>query len=315
MNFADRLLTKTAETSPIVVGIDPNFSLMPKIFLPSSSDPGDARDALFDFSRAVIDSVHGLVATVKLQSAYYEQCGSLGIAALARSMAYAREKGLLVILDVKRGDIGATSNAYASAYLAGHTKLPGGLRLTSDLEADAITVNPFLGEDTLQSFVDLAMEHEKGIFILVKTSNPGSGMLQDKVIDGASLSERLAEMVHRLGLKGGIGTMGYSSVGAVVGATYPAEAARLRAKMPRAIHLVPGIGAQGGDIETTKANFDANGRGAIIPISRAITYPSNRALSREEYGRTLGNTVEKYRRMLDILALGVGRADTGRVLT
>nr|VFJ96093.1 MAG: orotidine-5'-phosphate decarboxylase [Candidatus Kentron sp. H]VFJ96810.1 MAG: orotidine-5'-phosphate decarboxylase [Candidatus Kentron sp. H]VFK02548.1 MAG: orotidine-5'-phosphate decarboxylase [Candidatus Kentron sp. H] len=298
MNFADRLLTKTAETTPIVVGLDPDFNLMPKIFLPSSSDPTHVMNALVDFSRAVIDGVHHRVPAIKLQSAYYEQCGSHGVAALAQSIAYARERGLLVILDVKRGDIGATSAAYARAYLAGQTDLAEGPRFTSDLAVDAMTVNPFLGEDTLQSFVDLAIEHGKGLFVLVKTSNPGSGMLQDRVAHGLSVSEQLAKMVHRLGSEKSIGATGYSSIGAVVGATYPTQAARLRALMPRAIHLVPGVGAQGGEIETTRTNFDKKGSGAIIPISRAITYPSNRGLSRAEYGQALGDVVEKYHRML-----------------
>nr|VFK61181.1 MAG: orotidine-5'-phosphate decarboxylase [Candidatus Kentron sp. TC] len=298
MNFADRLLTRVAETTPIVVGIDPNFNLMPKIFLPSSSSPTDVIDALAGFSKAVIDGVHRLAPALKFQSAYYEQYGSPGITALAQSIAYAKQKGLLIILDVKRGDIGSTSDAYGRAYLAGYTELAEGLRLTSDLAVDAITVNPFLGEDTLRSFVDLAIEHEKGLFILVKTSNPGSGMLQDRVIDGISVSERLAGMVERLGAGKGIGKTGYSCVGAVVGATYPAEATRLRTLMPRTIHLVPGVGAQGGRIETTKANFDERGMGAIIPISRAITYPSNRELSSSEYQQALGNAIKSYDRML-----------------
>ncbi len=298
MHFADRLFEKISKTTCIVLGIDPNFSLMPKILLPQSSSPADVKEALVGFSKAVIDGSHGLIPAVKFQSAYYEQFGSTGIAALAQSIAYAKERDLLVILDVKRGDIGATSTAYAKAYLAGYTELPGGLNIKSDLEADCITISPFLGDDSLQSFVDLAIKHQKGLFILVKTSNPGSKTLQDLVVNGESVSKKLARLIHQLGTEESVGKSGYSCIGAVVGATYPEEVTELRKLMPRAIHLVPGVGAQGGKIETTKANFNSDGKGAIIPISRAVTYPSDLDLSLEEYHRVVGDAVRKYNLLL-----------------
>jgi orotidine-5'-phosphate decarboxylase len=217
-------------------------------------------DPLFEYCRIVIDAVHDLVPIVKPQSAYFEADGSRGVEALERVMAYARSRGLLVLLDAKRGDIGATSEAYAAAYLSEGSKL----------RADALTVNPYLGPETLTPFVDSAIQNGAGLFVLAVTSNPGSAAIQKLVSDGMPVYEHVARMVSTLNPPKG----DYGPIGVVAGATYPAEAARLRQLLPRSIFLVPGIGAQGGDIETLRPLFDSRGLGAIVNNARAIMYPA-----------------------------------------
>lgn len=293
MQFGDRLVEKINQTSNIVVGIDPNFDLMPKFLWPHSEDSQAITNALFDFTKIAIDNSVGLIPAVKFQSAYFEQFGSAGIKALIQSIEYAKNQALLVILDAKRGDIGSTSLAYARSYLAGKTKLANGLTIESDLEADCLTVNPFLGDDSLEPFVETATKYNKGLFILVKTSNPGSQTIQDRILDGKSISYYLAELVDRLG-KNSIGKSGYSSIGAVVGATFPEQAKQLREIMPNAIFLVPGVGSQGGKIENTFINFNPDGQGAIIPISRGITYFPDLDMSLEEYQSSIRQKVEYF---------------------
>lgn len=286
-NFADRLSRKIKNTANIIVGIDPDFSLMPADLRPRGTGPVDVTHALEQFGAIVIDAVHDLIPAVKFQSAYYERFGVAGAQALSRSMLYARAKNLEVILDAKRGDIGSTSLAYAEAYLSGKTFIEGVGDIASGLEADCLTINPFLGEDSLQPFADLAHQHGKGLFILVKTSNAGSAFLQDLPAAGhASVSEKLAAMVSALG-KSSVGASGYSCIGAVIGATYPEEAAALRRLMPRAIHLVPGLGTQGGTIETALANIDENGLGAVISVSRAATYPAKDEIAAKSYSAAI----------------------------
>ncbi|MDB9514047.1 orotidine-5'-phosphate decarboxylase [Kamptonema animale CS-326] len=293
MQFSDRLVEKITQTSNIVVGIDPNFDLMPKAILPANGDSQAVTNALVNFAKLAIDTAYNLIPAVKFQSAYFEQFGSAGIKALAQSIEYARNQKLLVILDAKRGDIGSTSLAYAQAYLEGKTKLANGLTIESDLEVDCITINPFLGDDSLEPFVETAIKCNKGLFILVKTSNPGSQMIQDRVVNGKTISYYLAELVNQLG-KDSIGKSGYSSIGAVVGATFPEQAKQLREIMPNAIFLVPGVGSQGGKIENTFINFNPDGQGAIVPISRGITYFSNLDMSLEEYQFSMRKKVEYF---------------------
>ncbi|CBN58483.1 MULTISPECIES: orotidine-5'-phosphate decarboxylase [Kamptonema] len=293
MQFSDRLVEKITQTSNIVVGIDPNFDLMPKAILPASGDSQAVTNALVNFAKLAIDTAYNLIPAVKFQSAYFEQFGSAGIKALAQSIEYARNQKLLVIMDAKRGDIGSTSLAYAQAYLEGKTKLTNGLTIESDLEVDCITINPFLGDDSLEPFVETAIKCNKGLFILVKTSNPGSQMIQDRVVNGKTISYYLAELVNQLG-KDSIGKSGYSSIGAVVGATFPEQAKQLREIMPNAIFLVPGVGSQGGKIENTFINFNHDGQGAIVPISRGITYFSNLDMSLEEYQLSMRKKVEYF---------------------
>jgi len=210
------------------------------------------------------------VPAVKLQSAFYELLGVPGLRALLETVRAARAAGLLVILDAKRGDIASTAAAYAEALL-GELDWRGQARPA--IGADAATVSPYLGGDSLEPWVDVCRRHGKGIFVLARTSNPGSADLQSLgLAGGGTVDERVASMVDRLG-EGQVGAAGYSSVGAVVGATFPADAARLRRLMPRAIFLLPGYGAQGGGAEGLAACFDRDGLGALVSASRSITYP------------------------------------------
>ena len=301
LNFADRLLDRTATRSPLCVGIDPNFGLMPASLWPDDDRPATVHRALLRFCQEVIAAVQEQAAVVKFQSAFFEACGAAGVAALADSIAVAKAAGLLVIVDAKRGDIGSTASAYAQAYLGGGGMLANGVRLHSDLLGDALTVNPFLGEDTMEPLIEAAAHHGCGLFILVKTSNPGSGRWQDATLrppqdntaantaanTAISFSDALAAMVARLG-QPLIGGSGYSSIGAVVGATYPDQARQLRTLMPHTPFLIPGLGAQGGSMADALAGFgrDDNNRptGAIVSASRQITYPSAAEVDAHGFG-------------------------------
>jgi orotidine-5'-phosphate decarboxylase len=266
--FADVLIDRIkACGSPCIVGLDPNPALVPAGFLEQFRDEGEEWEttALAEYNRLVIDAVHDLVPAVKLQSAYYEVFGVAGAALLADSIGYARRKGLLVILDAKRGDIDSTSEAYARAYL--HRDPPRPHR------ADCMTLNPYLGRDSLQPFVDACAESGAGVFVCVLNSNPGAIELQTRDLEGVPLYEAIAEIVRDLGTSL-VGKSGYSSVGAVVGATTGESAAHVRGLLPRSIFLVPGIGAQGGDLATIAACFNEDGLGAIVSGSRSIMYPS-----------------------------------------
>ncbi|HWH32673.1 MAG TPA: orotidine-5'-phosphate decarboxylase [Egibacteraceae bacterium] len=271
-NFADRLLDAVDGCgTPAVVGLDPRLESMPPFLLDAARRAAQpVREAIRAFHEIVLDEAAGRVAAVKPQIAFFEQYGIEGLQAFADTLDMARERGLLVIADAKRNDIDSTAAAYANAFL-GAADVFGARRPA--FAADALTVTPYLGRDTLRPFVDACAEHGKGIFVLVKTSNPGSGDLQDlRTDDGRTIAERVADMVAEAG-EALTGARGYSAVGAVVGATYPAEARALRDRMPRAIVLVPGYGAQGGGAADAVAAFDAEGRGALVNAARTITYP------------------------------------------
>jgi orotidine-5'-phosphate decarboxylase len=261
-HFADRLIERVEATkSHLVVGLDPDLRELPPELLDGVSDLAGAATAIEAFATAVIDGVAELVPAVKPQSAFFEALGSAGVAALERVEAHARAAGLLVIEDAKRGDIGNTMAAYAAAAL-------GRVRIGEDVElpvhdADAVTVSPYLGPESLEPMIDVARRFGKGLFVLVRTSNPASGEVQDGVY------ERVARMVDALGKKG-IGERGYADVGAVTGLTYPEEAPALRALMPNAILLVPGLGAQGGKPEDFAGFLDNDGLGAVAAASRSI---------------------------------------------
>lgn len=290
-NFADRLLSAIEDKqSAVVVGLDPRIDWMPS-FIISEASAQKSRDeavrfAISAFHRMVIDAVNDLVPAIKPQSAFYEQYGIPGILALADTIQYARVRGLVVIVDAKRNDIGSTAEAYANAYIGQSTAFG---TLSPIFSADAVTVNPYLGTDSLVPFIDACQQHGTGIFILVKTSNRGSQDLQDLPVcigdnkANAPLYERVANLVSTLGIRV-VGKRGYSSVGAVVGATYPDEAARLRCLMPNSIFLVPGYGAQGGGAEDAARCFCADGSGAIVNSSRSITYELPKTdISKEDF--------------------------------
>ncbi len=298
MNFADSLMQKVQEKTSVVVGIDPNFTLMPPEFWPKQSSRGEITSSLLRFTRSVVDASWDLVPAVKFQSAFFEQFGPAGIDALSESIAYAKQKQLLVILDAKRGDIGSTSLAYAKAYLAGEFQVSSQLTIKSGVEVDCMTVNPFLGRDSMLPFVEIANQYQKGLFVLVKTSNPDSKMFMDNPIEGITVSEKLAKMVDSFG-KESIGSSGFSCIGAVVGATFPEEAKKLREHMPAAIFLAPGVGTQGGTIDTALACFSENRKGAIVPISRAITYPPMKEVDKKGYSTCVRENIKKFKGILD----------------
>lgn len=273
-HFADRLLDAiAAKASPICVGIDPVYEMLPDAVAGqlSKRDPHDLDrciDAIFDFTMKVLKIVAPLVPCVKFQSACFEKYLWEGVQAYYELIHEARQMGLIVIGDVKRGDIGSTSQLYAAAHL--------GESLFADLDdcitPDAITVNPMLGLDTLEPFIDAACEHDKGLFVLLRTSNPGSSLLQDvKLADGRTWSEMLADSLAPLAQRSGCGARGWSRLGAVVGATQPQTMASLRSRLPYSFFLLPGYGAQGATAEMTKAAFQ-NGQGAIVSASRSILY-------------------------------------------
>ncbi len=259
-----------AKKAPVVVGLDPQPAFIPaKLLDAAQSEFGPtleaAAEAYYRFNTAIMDAVSDIVPAVKPQVAMYEQLGVPGMEAYRKTCNYASSKGLVVIGDIKRGDIGSTSGAYAVAHL-GRVSFFG--KEFEPFGEDIVTVNPYLGTDGVKPFVDVAREHDKGIFVLVKTSNPSSGEFQDVMAGDSTIYERVGAMVEKWGsdnIKDG-----YSDVGAVVGATYPEIGERMRAAMPHTVILVPGYGAQGGTGADIRVFFDKDGRGAIVNSSRGI---------------------------------------------
>jgi len=282
-NFADRQIAAIEKKgTPACVGLDPRFELIPREirdYARESKSPAVQAECLFTFSREVLDVVEPHVGVVKPQVAFYERLGVAGLAAYAATVQTARWKGLIVIGDVKRGDIGSTAEAYAASHLKDLEEDEEGGSLT----ADAITVNPYLGTDSIEPFVAMAREKGRGIYVLVKTSNPSAAEFQDLKVDGTELFVKVAEKVNDWGREL-VGERGYSSVGAVVGATYPEQAARLRKIMPRAYLLVPGYGAQGATAEDVGVCFNDDGLGAVVNSSRGIIYAWTRPPYKEQYG-------------------------------
>jgi len=256
--------------TPALVGLDPRLDWLPDDVLRRArdehSDPQAVAAAAFEeFCVRIIDVVAPLVPAVKPQAAFFEEYGPDGCLALARIMRYARSQGLIVICDAKRGDIGTTAEAYARAYLAGED--PN----AAPWSADALTVNPYLGGDTLQPFVQVARARGAGIYVLVRTSNPGARLFQDRISEGQTVYQAVATGVEQLAAEI-VDNDGYGCVGAVVGATYPAELAELRRLMPHSPLLVPGYGSQGGTAADVAAAFDDRGLGALVNNSRGINF-------------------------------------------
>jgi orotidine-5'-phosphate decarboxylase len=266
--FGDRLAAAVQSAgSHLVVGLDPDLAGLPPELLDGAEDLAGAARAVDSFCGAVIDGVAGAVPAVKPQSAFFEALGSAGVAALEDTIARARAAGLLVIEDAKRGDIGSTMAAYAAASLG--TVRVGGQDLPVH-DSDALTVSPYLGPESLAPAIEAARGRGKGLFVLVRTSNPGSGEFQQAPgAGGVPLHDRVAAMVDRLGAPGR-GASGYSDIGAVTGLTYPQDAPRLRALMPHAWLLVPGLGAQGGRPEDFPAFLNDDGLGAVANASRSV---------------------------------------------
>jgi orotidine-5'-phosphate decarboxylase len=270
VHFADRLAAAVKRCgNPVLVGLDPRYAQLPPAFHQAGNAPNQRAEAVRQFCRGIVDVVAQLVPAVKPQAAFFEQLGPAGMAALQDVCAYARGKGLLVVIDGKRNDIGSTAEAYADGYLGQQSPWGG----------DALTVSPYLGDDSLTPFVDVAIARDAGIFVLVKTSNPGGKIFQDLEIDGEPLYRRVGRHVEQLSSRTR-GQCGYGCVGAVVGATYPQQLAELRSTMPGTWFLVPGYGSQGGTAGDVASAFDADGLGAIVNNSRGIIF----AHARKEFG-------------------------------
>ncbi len=267
--FGERLaLAVQSKRSAVCVGLDPRWQSLPEQLRAdvAADDLIRAAQVTANYCRSVIDAVAASAAVVKPQAAFFEQLGPHGMFALHDVILHAQQAGLLVILDGKRGDIGTTATGYAEAYLGRE----------SPWHCDALTVNPFLGDDTLVPFIDTARKRGAGIFVLVKTSNPGSGFLQDVSTGEGTISQRLADVVQSSAAKDS-GAAGYGSIGAVVGATYPQQLAEFRQAMPNAWILIPGYGAQGGTAADVALGFDRQGLGAIVNSSRGIIFAYERA--------------------------------------
>ncbi|MBQ9321487.1 MAG: orotidine-5'-phosphate decarboxylase [Eubacterium sp.] len=267
----NELINKIRKTqAPIVVGLDPQLGFIPKAvqekaFAEHGETLEGAAAAILAFNKAIVDAVADLVPAVKPQIAMYEQYGIPGLMAYEETVTYCQEKGLVVIGDVKRGDIGSTSLAYAAAHIG---TVQVGTKTFAPFHEDFCTVNPYLGSDGINPFIDICKAQKKGIFVLVKTSNPSSGEFQDRLIDGRPLYELVGEQVAAWGEQ----AMGdaYSYIGAVVGATYPEMGRVLRSLMPKSLILVPGYGAQGGKGKDLVPFFNEDGLGAIVNSSRGI---------------------------------------------
>ena len=267
-----RLIDKIIETqNPSVVGLDPKLDYIPKYIVEKAFDRyghnlRGASRAILRFNKCIIDEICDVVPAIKPQCAYYEMFGYYGMKTLYKTIEYAKEKGMFVINDGKRNDIGTTMEAYGAAHL-GSIDVFG--KEFEPFGADALTVNGYLGTDGIAPLLDICKEREKGIFVLCKTSNKSSGELQDRLIDGKAVYEIMGEMCESWGADS-INEYGYSNVGAVVGATYPEQLTELRKKMPHTFFLVPGYGAQGGSAEGVRGAFDEKGLGAIVNSSRAV---------------------------------------------
>ena len=267
--------------APVVVGLDPMLKYIPehlqkKAFSEFGETLEGAAEAVWEFNKGIVDAVYDLIPAVKPQVAMYEQFGLPGMMVYKKTVDYCKQKGLVVIGDVKRGDIGSTSEAYAIAHLG---QVQVGSASLSVFDEDFATVNPYLGSDGIRPFLDVCKKEKKGIFVLVKTSNPSSGEFQDRLIDGRPLYEWVGEQVAKWGEK--VMGDGYSYVGAVVGATYPEMGKVLRKVMPKACILVPGYGAQGGKAADLAPYFNEDGLGAIVNSSRGIVA----AYKQEKYAK------------------------------
>ena len=271
MSF-DRLQEKIdLMRSPVVAGLDPALEhIPPQILGKHIAERGEtfeaAAAAVYEFNTGLIDALFDIIPAVKPQSAYYEALGYEGIRALKMTCEYAKSKGMYVICDAKRGDIGSTAEAYSAAYLS--AVMVGGTELRP-FDADAVTINAYLGSDGIKPFVETAVKYDKAVFALVKTSNPSAGEFQDKYIDERRLYTAVADLLEDLSRET-TGKYGFTRIGAVVGATYPEEMGFLRERLKQTFFLVPGYGAQGGSAAEASRAFDKNGRGAIVNSSRAI---------------------------------------------
>ena len=290
MNAIDKLIEKIKETNnPTVMGLDPRYDMIPEVVRKKYSNNLEGiSKTILEYNKELIDNTYDIIPAIKPQLAFYEMFGIEGMKAFKETCKYAKEKGMIVIADAKRGDIGSTAKGYSNAYL-GQTPIAEEKISVFD-NIDFITVNPYLGVDSIKPFVEDCAEYEKGIFVLVKTSNPSSRELQDlKLENGETVYEHVANLVEEWGeeLRG---KYGYSSVSAVVGATYPQQLKGIREKAPHTYFLIPGYGAQGGKANDIALGFDSNGLGGIVNASRSLmcAYKSDKwkeKFNEKEYGK------------------------------
>lgn len=268
-NIIDVLIEKIKETqNPTVMGLDPRYEMLPKCVLEKypKTKEGVAQ-AILEYNKALIDATYDIIPAVKPQIAFYEMFGVPGMVAFKATCEYAKEKGMIVIADIKRGDIGSTAQGYSNAYL-GKTKI--GDTEQSIFDVDFVTVNPYMGTDCVKPFIEDCKKYNKGLFILVKTSNPSSGELQDlKLENGEEVYTRVAKLVENWGEEL-CGENNYSSIAAVVGATYPEQLKQIREIAPHTYFLIPGYGAQGGTAADIAMGFDGKGLGGIVNASRSL---------------------------------------------
>jgi orotidine-5'-phosphate decarboxylase len=256
--FPDRLADAVRRRGPLCVGLDPRWEMLPRAVRDRHAD-GTTGDAYFEFCCRVLDLVEPFAGVVKPQAAFFEQAGPDGVDAMRTLLLRARDLGFVTVLDAKRGDIASTAEAYAAAAF-------------QTFDADSLTVNPYLGEDAVEPFVTAATEADRGLFVLVRTSNKGAGLFQDLVCDGKPVYRHVADAVARWNAPT-VGACGLGAVGAVVGATHPRELAELRAALPDVWLLVPGYGAQGGSAAGVRAAYRPGGLGAVVNSSRGVTFP------------------------------------------
>ena len=270
-----------ARFGDLVVGIDPSLADIPHVLVPE-----DGENWIGGYVDFILDTVEGRAGFVKFQAAYFEALGLVGLTALSAGMKRARAAGMGVILDAKRGDIGATATAYARAYLT-----PAAEGGSGDFEADCLTINPLMGPDTLDPFVTCARRFGKGLFVLCRTSNPGAGWLQDKMTGNRQISDRLADLIGTLDRSD---TGALSPFGAVIGATVPQEGRRLRQLLPRSIILAPGLGAQGGDAASLHALRGTRPGDLLVPVSRGLTRVDDLDISLDGYRATIVERLDAF---------------------
>lgn len=289
MKAIDKLIKKLKETNnPTVMGLDPRYEMLPSCVTSKyGQDLEGVAKAILEFNKALIDSTYDVIPAIKPQIAFYEMFGIPGMEAFKETCNYAKEKGMIVIADSKRGDIGSTATGYSNAFL-GKTSI--GEREEAIYDVDFVTVNPYMGTDCVKPFIEDCKKYDKGIFVLVKTSNPSSGELQDlKLENGKQVYSKVAELVEKWGEEVR-GEYGYSSIAAVVGATYPEQLEQIRKIAPHTYFLIPGYGAQGGKVNDIALGFDNQGLGGIVNASRSLmcAYQADRwkkEFSEQEYAK------------------------------
>lgn len=282
MNIMDKLIEQIKEKdNKTVIGLDPRYEMIPECI--KSKYPQNligVSEAIIEFNKKLIDATYDIIPAVKPQIAFYEMYGLEGIRAFKETCEYAKEKGMLVIADIKRGDIGTTAKAYSKAFL-GKTKIEE--KEIGIYDVDFVTLNPYMGIDSIKPFIEDCEKYNKGVFILIKTSNPSSKEIQDlKLEDGEELYTKVAQLVEKWG-ENLRGKYGYSSISAVVGATYPKELQNLRKIAPHTFFLIPGYGAQGGKAKDIALGFDKNGIGGIVNSSRGLIYAYKSDLWKTKY--------------------------------